>query len=68
MREVTPDTGVAGIGGASINDTKPDGGDERSLSENMATAGGVVSGSSVFEEPHHAPVRVSPSDNSLSNR
>lgn len=62
----TLDSGIAGIDETFINDTKPDGGDEQSFG-NRATVGVVVLESSVLEEPHHAPARKSPSDDSVSN-
>lgn len=63
----TLDSGIAGVGDPFINDTKPDDGDERSFG-NMATVGVVGLESPVLEEPHHAPVRKSPSDDSFSSR
>jgi hypothetical protein len=63
----TLDSGIAGIDDPFINDTKPDDGGEWSFG-NRATVGVVGLESPVLEEPHHAPVRESPSDDSFSSR
>ena len=61
----TLDSGMAGMDDAFINDTKPEGGDERSFGD-RATVGVVALESSVLEEPHHAPAPLS--DVSFSGR
>jgi hypothetical protein len=61
------EVGIAGLGGTSINETKPDGGDELSLG-NMETVGVVVLESPELEEPHHASAREPTSDVSFSTR
>ena len=54
----TLDSGMAGMDDTFINDTKPDGGDERPFGD-VATVGVVVLESPVLEEPHHAPAPLS---------
>lgn len=61
----TLDSGMAGMDDTFINDTNPDGGDERPFGD-VATVGVVVLESPVLEEPHHAPAPLS--DKSFSSR